>query len=432
MGRLLLVLYVVFGCGLLTQGAAATDKNCFGEAFPQPPKKPGEIDIDDVAVGTTVWGKYKCTGCKQIVTGNPNDLTGTVDCPNCGKPQSKGEKAFLGKHDKFTQGEVVTTQADRTRAESGEHWNCSFCSAARYPSDPRCAGCGAEKDPIYEARKEELARHAAEESARSREIENPTYKGVPTSVKVAAGVGAAAAVGGGVYWATRETAMDAVVSNMAWSHTIQRETFTQKTERDWRRKIPRESPRMPVNGVGEIAGAENIRDCQNEKSGTKQVSDGMKDVEVDEPIEIKDPPTYDWQDNGNNSFTKVEVPHSHMGTHKVWKRVEQFHEEDVFEEKCTYDTYEWQPNGEPKSTTGTTSTPGTPLPWPKVAMGPIDRPRPSSSYRVTFSYRLKDKVMNVDKAYPTEEQFSQWTPGSNVVIKRNNLGAVSDDIQPKK
>lgn len=109
--------------------------------------------------GDTVWHMYQCKQCNNLASMRPNK-NNRQECPSCGKPHSKdsqNEPRILPEHFTDAEGRIhlvyseqLIRDGDPTKklAESGPHWNCSYCDSSAFQIMVSCPGCGAGKPSL--------------------------------------------------------------------------------------------------------------------------------------------------------------------------------------------------------------------------------------------------------------------------------------------
>ncbi|HRK01911.1 MAG TPA: hypothetical protein PLH57_04545 [Oligoflexia bacterium] len=173
-----------------------------------------------------------------------------------------------------------------------------------------------------------------------------------------------------------------------WKHTVTIEAFEKTQKTAWLEEVPNTPPKLPVNGKGEVSGAENIV-CREE-------------------LFRRDPCRLDHRESS--------CP------------------EAIYREKCTFDTYVWvfkESFTVPHSdrSLGPEVEPW----WPTVTLGPLERPSFSKYYEVRILLDITDRQSNSPVVteprlgtyeVASEEEFLKWVPGQKVEVDLTRFGQI--------
>ncbi|AKJ01703.1 Hypothetical protein AA314_03329 [Archangium gephyra] len=197
-------------------------------------------------------------------------------------------------------------------------------------------------------------------------------------------------------WSFQENEVKGEVVAMEWKRLVRRETFEKVTRRGWRDELKQAPARMPVNGSGEAAGLEAVRDCEQLQRGSRRVEDGYK--------------------------TKCETRLVGESMKRVCERVPRYREEPIYAEQCGYDTWVWK-QVEQLEAKGRDDTPR----WPDgtlVAQGPLDRVQRLEAYSARIQYRKGGESREYEYLLPNEARFHAMRKGQSVTLQVRNDGAV--------
>jgi hypothetical protein len=364
-----------------------------------------------------IEGTWKCSSCDTA------DIPGgTKVCPVCGNPREDDEAKFdFGKRDEKTgksSKESVTDADALALAGAGADWYCASCCGANRGDAEKCKICG-DSDPTSRlAKKPEKPKNAAPKGP-------PAPPPASGAGKAAAGMGLMGClVGGGflligavivaaIVATMWTTSADGKVTAMHWERAIQTETFTLVSGKTgWKGDLKVVPSKLPKSGAGEVIGVDNLRSCNRLEKSPKKCEMVNKDVAcgTEEKCEVKD------KGNGFAEEVCTDV------TKYCKEKVEEC-KEAVFDEKCTYDTYEWKSAGPVATSKGDDNKPA----WPTTAAaGALDRQVKTEKYVLTVTSDGTTNTFEPSK----EASFTRFSTGQSVVVTTNALGAVTD-VTPK-
>jgi hypothetical protein len=193
-------------------------------------------------------------------------------------------------------------------------------------------------------------------------------------------------------WASRTYQDGGAAEALRWEHHTYRDNWQLVTREDWQSSLRLTPVKMPVRGVGEVAGIDNIRNCYQKFHHTDRVYAGQS-----------------CSGSGKNR-------HCHSRYNHI----------PVYRPFCTYDTWDWIVVEDQLRTGDTTATE-----WGTVTPGPVDRQRRVGAYDVVIDYREEgDPVLYHYTLHPkTEGDFQSWRVGERVSVEVYNIGIVYDVIR---
>ena len=192
------------------------------------------------------------------------------------------------------------------------------------------------------------------------------------------------------------------VHALYWEHHAIRENFHEVTREGWKADLELRPVVLPKNGVGEVPGIDNIRNCESKFHHTDRYFCG-------------------YSGSGKHRHAK----YCHRPVYRDW---------------CVYDTWDWFLVEDQKSSGVTTDTF-----WEKPIPGILDRVRHEGSYDVLVTYTegeivtgqtereaFKDVKVFEHVHHPkTESDFRTWSVGERVMVECYNIGFVRDVIRIK-
>jgi len=371
-----------------------------------------------------IEGSWNCTSCDTR-----NIPARLRSCPNCNNPREE-----TGQESEFEFGEVDATSGKALRegvtddkalsaATAGADWFCDYCGASNRGDTPVCRNCRAERSATSRALSEEPD---------SREAPPPKVPAAPqrSSRKWLFLALMLPCFGGCLFflWGSRTHGVTGTVVATEWTRTVQRESFQRVSKTGWRDELSTTSPRMPVNGAGEVAGVENIRDCTRRQRSTRRVADGTERVCEDKTRRVQcgseEKCTRKKMGNGFMKEECEDVPKYCDESYEDCRTQTRYRTEPVYDLSCTYDTHAWTEVGPPALASGQDSAPR----WPEVRLGSTDRLRREEKYLVRIEY--KDGKLKQHELEPKDEAgFLSWRKGQSVSLQVSNLGGVSNVAQ---
>ncbi|WNG55835.1 hypothetical protein F0U59_14515 [Archangium gephyra] len=383
-----------------------------------------------------IEGTWNCGSCEA-----KGILARHRHCPTCGDPREEtgGESRFdVGPTDAATGRSVresVTGPELLKAAEAGADWTCGHCGATNRADAPRCGNCRAERasggrtqateerggwvcevcgtsnggksgacSRCYEMAPGIPAPRAKPLSAfwRRLPVANPLAlrTRVEQAIPVLVLLGLVGLIVGPLVWGSLENEVKGEVVAMEWRHLVRRETFEKVARRGWRDELKPAPARMPVNGRGEVAGVEAVRDCEQLQRGSRRVEDGYE--------------------------TKCETRFIHDRKTRVCEQVPRYREEPIYAEQCGYDTWVWK-KVEQLEAKGRDDTPR----WPEgnLVAGPLDRVHRLAAYTARIQYSKGGKSREYEYLLPNEARFHAMRKGQSVTLQVRNDGAVLGVLQ---
>ncbi|MFY2562356.1 hypothetical protein ACN469_32480 [Corallococcus terminator] len=367
-----------------------------------------------------IEGTWNCTSCdaKDILARHKR-------CPNCNNPRE-----LSGDESDFDFGDVdaesgkslregVTDDKALEIAGAGEDWFCAFCGAANRGDQPRCKHCSAERSADAKA-----APLQAFETPARKPPAAPPPETKPRSLKkwLFLGVLFSCCFGSGLYgmWSRATHDFTGEVTGTSWKVAVTQERFTSVRKTGWADQLSRVSARMPVNGSGEVAGVDNVRDCVERQRGTRKVADGTERVcrSKTRRVACGTEEKCRRRDKGNGFVEEVceDITKYCNERYEDCQNETRYRNEPVYARQCTYDTYEWKQVDRREAT----GQDGKPV-WPTLQPGATDRQHRSEEYAVHIRYEddgVKETVL-VPKA---ERDFLSWKKGQGVLVTVTNSG----------
>lgn len=339
-----------------------------------PPGKEHELGRDD-----EWWVLYDCNQCgRERVPSLP--AAGVTRCLGCGHPRTT--EVFYqaaverGGHWFIDERMLVTPQHLETLAGAPEFknvrtWTCASCSTPNFPAKASCLSCGTPKVVIDRVATDvpeammaaqELRRQSRQERTARREAARVNPKPVvdargshalsraavrPASgirpLHILGGVSVVGAAGLGAWWAFSTHPVDGYVTKKKWRHSETIETFNLVTDRDWVADIREHDPVMPRNGVGEVAGAYDVRNCKYEHHHYEQYQCGTTTEHYTEYNSV-------YQGESCSPTINQSTGTSSMSCHSVYERVAtpktrevpKYCDRSIQMNRCDYSTYRWQ------------------------------------------------------------------------------------------
>ncbi len=348
-----------------------------------------------------IEGTWDCGECgTQGIKGRHKE------CPQCGALRERQEASFdFGDTDTSgaSSAASVSDAEGLELAGAGADWYCFYCSGANRGDGATCGVCGSER--------KELAEPPQRAPATVEEVQETGTGGAGS---IALGGAAAVAVvallvclGGFAWWGMQTSDLEGRVAGVHWSRDIVQERFVRVTRDGWKSELREKAPKMPVGGQGAVGGVVDIRDCTHkERTPRKCVT---KTKQVDCGTERK----CERRDLGNGFAEEV--------CEDVTKRCDEEYEEcteAVFDDECRYDTFEWS-HVRTEHAEGSDMEPR----WPDAPTpGELDRLSRRQDFRVDVRYGPQSHSVRPE----TEAEFGRWSPGQEVVVVVNNLGAIKE------
>jgi hypothetical protein len=375
-----------------------------------------------------IEGTWNCTSC-----GKTGILARHKKCPDCNNPREltgKESEFDFAEEDAATGrslGESVTDEKALEMANAGADWFCAYCGASNRGDQSICKNCRAERTGDSKALEEE----ADPGLPPPRPQAPPANKG--RWVKVALGIfgGLFLCCGGTVaysIWSEIPHDTTGEITGTEWKRTVSHERFTPVTLEGWQDELRTESARMPVNGVGEVAGVQNIRGCVSRQRTTRKVADGTQRV-----CETKTRKTQCGTEekcrtrNKGNGFKEEiceDVPKYCSESYEDCHTETRYRDEPVYAQKCNYDTYQWKELAKRELS----GRDGEPPRWPELSAGPADRLKREEKYTIHIAYDGGEEKTTLEPK--TEQEYLAWKKGQQVALTVTNGGEVKK-IQPR-
>jgi len=201
-------------------------------------------------------------------------------------------------------------------------------------------------------------------------------------------------------WASRTYRDGGKVTAMHWEHHTLRDHWSEVTREGWRKDLYLTPVKLPVNGVGEVAGIDNIRNCYDKFHHTNRVYVGQTCSGVGK--------------------------HRHCRSNYRYDR--------IYLSYCTYDTWAWVQVEDQEASGDDAETR-----WIEIDPGTLDRVRRESAYDIGIEYYEGEVIgegkFSADQTFqhvhhPTlESDFRSWKIGERVAVECYNIGWVRDVIR---
>jgi hypothetical protein len=371
-----------------------------------------------------IEGSWNCTSC-----GARNIPARHKNCPSCNNPRE-----LSGKESEFDFGDVDAASGRSTRegvtdeqaldmAGAGEDWFCAYCGAANRGDGKRCRQCAAERGS------DAKAAPLADLGPRAPPKPAPKPRRFGKVALIIVGVLSSCCLGTcavGI-WGNMKHELKGEVVATNWRRALVQERFVPETRTGWRDELSTTSPRMPVNGAGEVAGVTNIRDCVSRQRGTRKVADGTQRVcrTKTRKAACGTEEKCTRRDKGNGFAEEVchDVTKYCNESYEDCDMETRYRNEPVYSQQCAYDTYVWKP----VDTRELKGTEGTPR-WPELTAGTNERVRREEDYTVLVRY--DDDGVKQHEVKPTrEDEFVAWKKGQGVTLTVTNLGKVEQAVR---
>ena len=402
-----------------------------------------------------IWGKWDCSDCgTKGISAEPPAGETLPKCPNCGSPREdlKEEVPYLdnarSSTGKVLNANVADTKEEIKIATDGEDWFCPYCEAGNRHDTQNCAHCGASRNEkkvetkTYKSQKNSQPTKSRPYTPREKSVPEYKMSMLGKATIAAAVVGTGAAFIYGIHWSQKTHPVEASVESLNWNHRISVDTFVPVTKRDWINNLSESRYVAPMNGVGERAGLENIRNCRSEHYDDETYQCGVETYSERESYQVSDGETCrescSVKSNKNGSFTEscsnVCTPKTKTEYRTVQKTKNKYCSRPIYQDKCDYTTHAWQ-NVTNKEIGGNLLNLSSSqlneiqstkrLAWPEVNLGILDRATRSESYEVKLKYFDDDGKLKYYALDPnSENEFLNWKPDSRVTLEINNLGSI--------
>ena len=398
---------------------------------------------------TTFWGVWDCTSCDK------KDISGElVTCPACGNPRDVEELAGVREG---TERKAITDKDELAVAKGGADWSCLRCGSGNRITDPKCKKCGSpwtdnvrweaaerphEPDnrpilPDVHSGAFEKCLDEAEKGQRSNEQFAKRVQDLATIWVVLLGMLLLSIGGYAIWWGFQTYDVNGSVTEMNWAHTVWQDRFNPVTKEGWHDDLHVHNPVFPVNGLGEVAGVDNVRNCHPKFHHTRHYTCGTERVCSMKIRQVADGqtcrPTRNCRtsSNGNGSYTQRCTSSTSCSTkyrsesYRDCQDETKWCDEPIYEKWCDYDTWEWQ-TIDTKHDMGS----GPETRWPPVELGLWDRRRTAGDYAVRIAYKSSGKPYIYEEKPTTEDIYKTWSVKEPVTVVIYNLGVVAEIKRP--
>lgn len=369
-----------------------------------------------------IEGTWNCTSCDA-----KGILARHKKCPHCNNPRE-----LTGKESEFDFGgtdaatgkslrESVTDEKALELAQAGADWFCAYCGASNRGDQKICKNCKAERTDDANALEEEADPGLPPESPQA---EPPKKR---TGLKVAlALLGSVFFCCGGTvaYWVWEAMPHDTTgeITRTEWKRTVYQERFTPVTLEGWQDQLSTQSPRMPVNGTGEVPGVQNIRNCVSRQRTTRKVADGTERVcsTKTRKVACGTEERCRTRDKGNGFKEEIceDITKYCSESYEDCRNETRYRDEPVYAQSCSYDTYHWKEVTRREAS----GQDGEPPRWPELSANALDRLRRKEKYTIHIVYDGgKEKTTLEPK---TEQEYLAWKTGQQVNLTVTNGGEV--------
>jgi hypothetical protein len=225
------------------------------------------------------------------------------------------------------------------------------------------------------------------------------------------------------FWGSQTHEAQGRVTSMSWERQVHSERFSPVDVQAWRDQIHPSAPAMPVNGLGESAGATNVRGCASKQRSTRQVADGQEERCSTKTRRTscgtEERCTTTSTGNGFAKETCRDVTKYCDESYEDCRMETKYRDEPVYDDWCTYSSFEWKRVG----TVNASGSDASPK-WPEAIPGPLERLVRAEKYTVSFSYETKGEKATHVLEPKSESEFVAWRPDQAVQLTVNNLGHV--------
>lgn len=362
-----------------------------------------------------VEGFWDCKWCgRQSIRGRHRS------CVSCSRPRGRVRFYFNG------ASPAITDRAQIADALAGPDWFCDVCSGSNSARVQTCIHCG---DPRSNADR------TSSLSPPGRGNEVMTQDGVfpfprrsrQVTNRIALGLlffCILANVGLWLAWSVQEHDVIGEVTGTEWRHLTERQSFRQVVRRDWKYDIRVERPIMPVNGRGERAGAENVRNCREELHHYETYACGTERVcrWVTHSVACGTEESCSFVDYGNGYGGHECSTTTRYCSESVEECRDEtkYCERPVYHTKCDYDTWVWIPT-ETREVNGT----GGETRWVELDPGPLDRILKHGEYRVTIDYIDREEPGTHVLELTELSTYERWCKVSRARLTIDNLGRIN-------
>jgi hypothetical protein len=356
------------------------------------------------------------------------------DCASCGR------KRILGRHTKCPDcaasvprnglkdpyydpgpGAPAVEDPEMLRlAMAGVNLACPCCDAIYRQTDAQCPSCGAERA--------EGAGFRLDSSG----VAPMPQESVSRRWRWAA-AGALVTIGlvGFLVWGFSTHPVPGRVVDKAWTRSETVQSWGRSSASGWLKDLVPEQHADPLEGTGEAAGVENIRNCRQEVSGSHRIVSGHHEQCTMLFLLV---PSAEAGSHGNGfgshpsslpSFHSTSHPSSashpsstsHPAVHVPHcTTVTDYTTVYDYDTRCDYDTWVWT-DGNTYTETGSADRARV---WPVVTIGDLQRARQAESDTVTVTYDDARYTWAIDAS-----AYNEWNVGDAVTVHVCNFGGVT-------
>ncbi|MFL5318745.1 MAG: hypothetical protein ACJ790_03755 [Myxococcaceae bacterium] len=386
-----------------------------------------------------IEGTWNCTSCDS-----KGILARFKKCPTCNNPREDGAETNFDFGETDADGrlrrEGVTDEKAQEVGKLGPDWFCAFCAASNRDDAVKCKNCQAPRSEAEAKKAAETPLNAPtaaassggkmsmEEAARFVETQKAAAAKSRSSMLrwgLVLGVLVFGTCIGTSWWGSRESDHTGKISAMTWTRKVELQSFAPVEAQDWRSNLSPRTPRMPVNGSGEIAGVQNVHGCVSKQSGTKQVPDGQERVCHTHSKSVQCGTTEKCTTvNKGNGFAQescTDVPKYCNESYEECGYETRYKTVPVFADWCRYTTYQWTTK-DSRVADGRDAKPR----WPDgLTAGSLDRLLRTEQYKIVLDYQDGKKQKSHTMEPATEAEFTMWRPEQKVKVTATNFGDVT-------
>ena len=381
--------------------------------------------------GRKIWGVWVCSSCGTQNSAKPKSKKEGLKCENCGSGREENEPFFLPDDlPKNAGGKITATahdvnfsdQIESTIATQGKDWACPHCGTTNRQLELSCTSCGAGKD-LNSPRSTPTPQLSDASSRNFNSADHYQHPSLWQAGKhwIIGGFLAATLAVGGIYWGTRTHEYSGTVAQTEWTHRIDVQRFTKVSKSQWREELTVLDPVMPINGVGERAGAFNLRNSRQEIHHYQKVFSHNETYYESVPYQVPDGHTTSYVNEGNGSFREVQTPKFRTEYRQEERTRAVYRDDPVYREKVDYDTHQWV-SIHPDVSSGKNLKSASEATWPSYSLQTHDRVLKSTEYRAEVVYGPKGKKHQVPVA--DLNSLATWSLNEPVTVTQSNFGTV--------
>ena len=373
----------------------------------------------------TEWGHWSCTSCETRMEGWHKT------CTSCGNPREEQELNAVS----FSS--PISAPQHQDLANAGADWHCAYCQAGNRGDGAKCRSCGVSRFTENRGDVEE---------EEDRELHQPLVRPPYTPPRARASAGAplvpskkirmngavfaapfvlagiaSCFVAYGIWWAFQTHLVAGKVTGMTWKHSVIVENWQAVTRQDWEDNLRLGPTIFPVKGQGEVAGIDNIRNCTRKHHHDRRYTCGTERVCRPATRQVANGQTCSTScsNNRNGSRNCRQVCRTRYRSESYTKCTTEtkYCTEPIYKDWCSYDTWMWNQT-EVRQLTGT----GNKVRWPSTDVGPLDRWRKQTDYKVEVLYAEGEEKEQTSFSPKTELEYVSWAPGMGAEVEVTNLG----------